>query len=186
MHQFAIRLRFNTPPHDRNTLPKVIFDHLPHQPGLETREFKPPSGALGRIRKDHRTGLIRVDWVDMSSYQEKQKFAKDTSRGVSNRLALIVALTLTQDLRLLASKELHQNPLLVQWLWRKASFTSIEQVGPVELQSQSRMEQYLRYLQYHLGWPLRISLPSSLAPPIRLYTFASFGEPSIATADPVV
>ena len=114
MHQFAIRLRFNTPPHDKNTLPKAIFDHLPHQPGLETREFKPPSGALGKIRKDHRTGLIRVDWVDMSSYQEKQKFAKDTSRGVSNRLALIVALTLTQALRLLASKELHQNPLLVR------------------------------------------------------------------------
>lgn len=114
MHQFAIRLRFSTPPNDRNTLPKTIFDRLPHQPGLETREFKPPSGALGRIRKDHRTGLIRVDWVDMSSYQEKQKFAKDTSRGVANRLALIVALTLTQVLQLLASKKLHQKPLLVQ------------------------------------------------------------------------
>ena len=114
MHQFAIRLRFNRPLNDRNTLPKSIFDRLPHQPGLETREFKPPSGALGRIRKDHRTGLIRVDWVDMSSFQEKQKFAKDTSRGVSNRLAPIVALTLTQVLRLLASKKPHRKPLVVQ------------------------------------------------------------------------
>jgi hypothetical protein len=70
-----------------STLPKSIFDRLPHQPGLETREFKLPSGALGRIPKDHRTSLIRVDWVDMSSFQEKQKFAKDTSRGVSNGLA---------------------------------------------------------------------------------------------------
>ena len=88
MHQFAIRLRFNTLSNDRNTLPKSIFDRLPHQQGLETREFKPPSGALGRIRKDHRTGLIRVDWADMSSFQERQKFATETSRGVSNRLAL--------------------------------------------------------------------------------------------------
>ena len=93
MHQFAIRLRFNTLSNDQDTLPKSIFDRLPHQPGLETREFKPPSGALGRIPKDHRTSLIRVDWVDMSSVQEKQKFAKDTSRGVSNRLVLTVPRT---------------------------------------------------------------------------------------------
>jgi hypothetical protein len=114
MHQFAIRLRFNTLLNDRNTLPKSIFDRLPHQPGLETREYKFPSGALGRIRKDHRTGLIRVDWVDMSSFQEKQKFAKDTSRGVPNRLALTIALTLKQVLRLLALKKLYQKTLLVQ------------------------------------------------------------------------
>jgi hypothetical protein len=114
MHQFAIRLRFSTLSTDRHTLPKSIFDRLPHQPGLETREFKPPSGALGKIRKDYRTGLIRVDWVDMSSFQEKQKFAKDTSRGVSNRLGLTVALTPTQALRLLALRRLHQNPQLVQ------------------------------------------------------------------------
>jgi hypothetical protein len=114
MHQFAIRLRFSTLSTDRHTLPKSIFDRLPHQPGLETREFKPPSGALGKIRKDYRTGLIRVDWVDMSSFQEKQKFAKDTSRGVPNRLALTIALTLKQVLRLLALKKLYQKTLLVQ------------------------------------------------------------------------
>ena len=115
MHQFAIRLRFTTLPGDRNTLPKSIFDRLPHQPGLETRELKLPSGALGKIPKDHRTSLIRVDWVDMSSFQEMQKFAKDTSRGASNGLVLTAALTFEQALRLLASKGLYQKPLLVRW-----------------------------------------------------------------------
>lgn len=94
MHQFAIRLRFNTLPSYRSTLPQSIFDHLAHQPGLETRDFKPPSGALGRIPKDHRTSLIRVDWVNMSSFQEMQKFAQDTSRGASNGLVLTAGLTL--------------------------------------------------------------------------------------------
>jgi hypothetical protein len=92
MHQFAIRLRFNPLSSDKDTLPKSIFGRLSHQPGLDTREFRLPSGALGRIPKDHRTSLIRVDWVDMSSFQEKQKFAKDTSRGASNGLAITVAL----------------------------------------------------------------------------------------------
>lgn len=115
MHQFAIRLRFNTISSDRSTLPQLIFDRLPHQPGLETREFKLPSAALGRIPKDHRTSLIRVDWVDMSSFQEKQKSAKDTSGGASNSLVLTAALTFEQALPLLASKGLYQKPLPVRW-----------------------------------------------------------------------
>lgn len=112
MHQFAIRLRFNTLSNDRDILPKSIFDYLPHQPGLQTKELKLPSGALGKIPKDYRTSIIRVDWVDMSSFQERQKFAKDTSRGVSNRLTPTVALTLKQALRLLASRKQYQNPVL--------------------------------------------------------------------------
>ena len=114
MHQFAVRLRFNTLSNDRNTLPKSIFHRLPHQLGLDTREFKLPSGALGRIPKDHRSSLIRVDWVDMSSFQEKQKHAKDMSKGVSNRLALTVALIFEQALRLQDLKKPYQKPLLVQ------------------------------------------------------------------------
>jgi hypothetical protein len=112
MHQFAIRLRFNTLSNDRDILPKSIFDYLPHQPGLQTKELKLPSGALGKIPKDYRTSIIRVDWVDMLSFQERQKFAQDTSKGVSNHLTPLVALTLKQALRLLASRKQYQNPVL--------------------------------------------------------------------------
>jgi hypothetical protein len=48
-------------------LPNSIFDKLAHNRGLNTRDFKAPSAALGKVPKDRRFGPVRVDWVDMDT-----------------------------------------------------------------------------------------------------------------------
>jgi len=68
MYIFNICLRLT--PKTEPSLPKSIFSRLPHTPGLNTREIKGYSAALGKVPKDHRFGPIRVDWVDMEPVEK--------------------------------------------------------------------------------------------------------------------
>ena len=81
MHEFAIRLRLV--PAATAKLSNSIFDKLAHDRGLNTRDFKAPSAALGKVRKEHRFGPVRVDWVDMDTKDGSNDKNSGLGKGAS-------------------------------------------------------------------------------------------------------
>ena len=79
MHAFTIYIRLT--PTVKKQLPKSIFDRLPHTPGLNTRQRKAPSAALGKVPKDHRFGPITVDWVDMEATDKGKEKGSELGKG---------------------------------------------------------------------------------------------------------
>ncbi|KIM32818.1 hypothetical protein M408DRAFT_326546 [Serendipita vermifera MAFF 305830] len=79
MHAFTICLRLN--PKAKERVPKYIFDRLPRTPGLNTRERRAPSAALGKVPKDHRFGPIALDWVDMEQTDKGKEKGSEAGKG---------------------------------------------------------------------------------------------------------
>ncbi|KAG8836093.1 hypothetical protein FRC17_010026 [Serendipita sp. 399] len=80
MYDFAISLTL-VASKASSPIPKHIFDKLPHNPKLNSRDYKAPSAALGKLPKDHRFGPIRVDWVDMEETDKGKDKASNASKG---------------------------------------------------------------------------------------------------------
>jgi hypothetical protein len=81
MHEFAIRLRLV--PAANTKLSNSIFDKLAHDRGLNTRDFKAPSAALGKVPRDHRFGPVRIDWVDMDTKENSNDKILGLGKGAS-------------------------------------------------------------------------------------------------------